>query len=408
MRHCQPISQRVSCGASGSNNPKFFSNNRQGPPLLMQEQKAFAQLDPLLHPFVQAASESAAQDELEALLALVAPLTQRITARGRSPEDDCQESLRQTLVALRQCRQAPQQYAIGDLQRYASVVASHVTRRSWRNERPVYQQLKESLRHTLRNEAQFALWQTGNGAWLCGLQTQRASTNGWVSSARLTALRAEPLACDEAILPGRDATRVAQAELLAALFGWLGHALRFEQLTPVIFALRRLSEATAVSNDDNDGDARQWSEQWIDEDPLPEQKAEWSAFLVRLWREIEQLPPLQRIAYLLNFTAGEGALDIFWLNGVASIRRIGAALQLTEVHFARAWDDAALAAKLSPLLRESRNYDEKFAFLWQHLPLNDQTIARMLDTERQKVINLRKAAGDRLARRLAAFRPAKE
>ena len=366
----------------------------------MQEQSALAQLDPLLRPFVEAASEGVAQDELEALLALIAPAVKRITARGRSPEDDYQESLRQTLVALRQCRQAPQFHAIENFQRYATVVASHVTRRHWRNERPVYQQLKDSLRHTLRNESRFAWWQAENGEWLCGLSTQRHTAH----SARLTALLTEPRACDEAMLPGRDATRVTQTELLEALFHWLGHALRFDQLTPVVFALRRLNETTVVSTDEDENE-RPWDERWADELPLPAQQAESSQFLTRLWAEIEELPPLQRIAYLLNFTAGEGALEIFWLNGIASVRRIGATLQLSDEHFARAWDDPALANKLRQI---AHSYDEKFAWLWQHLPLNDQTIARLLGTERQKVINLRKAAGDRLARRLSAFRPARE
>ena len=187
-KHCQPRSDSVSCRASCSSGlafllrtATFVVTQTRSPVLtvipptvtLMQEQSALAQLDPLLRPFVEAASEGVAQDELEALLALIAPAVKRITARGRSPEDDYQESLRQTLVALRQCRQAPQFHAIENFQRYATVVASHVTRRHWRNERPVYQQLKDSLRHTLRNESRFAWWQAENGEWLCGLSTQR-------------------------------------------------------------------------------------------------------------------------------------------------------------------------------------------------------------------------------------------
>jgi hypothetical protein len=46
------------------------------------------------------------------------------------------------------------------------------------------------------------------------------------------------------------------------------------------------------------------------------------------------------------------------------------------------------------------DYDERFALLWQALPLKDSEIAHMLGTERQKVINLRKSAGDRLSRNM--------
>ena len=50
---------------------------------------------------------------------------------------------------------------------------------------------------------------------------------------------------------------------------------------------------------------------------------------------------------------------------------------------------------------------EQFALVSQHLPLSDIVIARVLDTDRRKFINLHKAAGDRLSRRLTApTRPA--
>jgi hypothetical protein len=49
-----------------------------------------------------------------------------------------------------------------------------------------------------------------------------------------------------------------------------------------------------------------------------------------------------------------------------------------------------------------KSYDEKFALLWEHLPLNDNIIAKMLSTERKKVISLRSHARQRLSRYLAA------
>jgi hypothetical protein len=110
---------------------------------------------------------------------------------------------------------------------------------------------------------------------------------------------------------------------------------------------------------------------------------------------------LQRLAYLLNFTAADGQLELFWAYGVATIRRIGAALQITEGQFAQVWPELTLDDEERRRAMALESYDEKFALLWQHLPLTDVAIAKMLGTERQKVINLRKAAGDRLSRRLA-------
>jgi hypothetical protein len=47
--------------------------------------------------------------------------------------------------------------------------------------------------------------------------------------------------------------------------------------------------------------------------------------------------------------------------------------------------------------------DEVFAGLWSRLPLDDASIAELLNITRQQVINLRKCARERLARRMKAI-----
>src|SRR5436190_12257425 len=102
----------------------------------MEERTASVQLDPLLLPFVEATDEAAAHAHLEELLALVAPSIKKITGKkvtgGKtsnpfaSSEDDSQESFQQIIKALWQCRSDPRRHAIGDFQRYVTVVAAHV------------------------------------------------------------------------------------------------------------------------------------------------------------------------------------------------------------------------------------------------------------------------------------------
>lgn len=369
--------------------------------LLMEAAAATTQLDPLLMPFVRAVDEAAVRAHLEELLLLVTPSIKKIVSRADSPEDDFQESSQQIIKALWQCKNDPDAHAIGNFQHYVTVVASHIVRRRWRIKNPAYQSLRESLRHTLRQDARFDLWEASGGGWLCGLANHRQQTIA--NSLRLTQLIQQPLAFDEAILPGRDAQRTPQADLVAAIFDWLGHAVGFDQLIAIVFVLRRFQEPTLIVDED-DEDARPLSEQLSDVAPLPEEESKWRQFLEKLWAEIEQLPPFQRIAFLLNFTAGEGALEIFWLYGVASVRRIGVAVQLSDEQFLRVWNDPALDEAVKKQAVKLNSYDEKFALLWRYLPLSDLTIARLIGTERQKVINLRKSAGDRLARRLVAFR----
>ena len=46
---------------------------------------------------------------------------------------------------------------------------------------------------------------------------------------------------------------------------------------------------------------------------------------------------------------------------------------------------------------------EQFSQLWDELPLDDASIARLFGITRQQVINLRKTARERLARRMKAI-----
>jgi len=94
-----------------------------------------------------------------------------------------------------------------------------------------------------------------------------------------------------------------------------------------------------------------------------------------LWREIAALPPRQRTALLLNLRDRDGlnALALFVLVGVTTIGDLASATGLTV---------------------------ERLWTIWDELPLDDLTIAGMLGVTRQQVINLRKSARERLARRV--------
>jgi DNA-directed RNA polymerase specialized sigma24 family protein len=119
----------------------------------------------------------------------------------------------------------------------------------------------------------------------------------------------------------------------------------------------------------------------IEELPDPRPDAAWrlstKATLSALWREVGELPPRQRAALLLSLRDEQGgtALLLFPVTGTATIRQIAEALHLGP---------------------------ERFAELWNALPLDDRRIAELLGVTRQQVINLRKAARERLTRRLAA------
>ncbi len=97
--------------------------------------------------------------------------------------------------------------------------------------------------------------------------------------------------------------------------------------------------------------------------------------LLRVWNEIVKLPARQRAALLLNLRDPEGGavLQMLPSTGVVAQPRIA----------------AALGMDLDQLTR-----------VWNRLPLDALSIAGLLRVTRQQVINLRKSARARLARRL--------
>jgi DNA-binding CsgD family transcriptional regulator len=98
-----------------------------------------------------------------------------------------------------------------------------------------------------------------------------------------------------------------------------------------------------------------------------------------VWGEIRELPVRQRCALLLNLRDGEegNAVALLVLSGAATLAEIARTLEMPV---------------------------EELAALWSRLPLDDLTIAARLGLTRQQVINLRKSARARLARRLGGAR----
>jgi hypothetical protein len=114
-----------------------------------------------------------------------------------------------------------------------------------------------------------------------------------------------------------------------------------------------------------------------DPGPSPEQALAQRGFLSRLWAEIRLLPGRQRAALLLNLrdADGRGMIGLFPLTGTAEVADLAEALDMPE---------------------------EKLRALWGELPRDDEWIAGWLSVTRRQVINLRKCARERLARRLGS------
>ena len=339
-----------------------------------------AQIDPLLEPLLLEPNGGRADELLSRLIdEHAAPVIKGVIryklhlnshlATQRAEADDLyQEALLQLLARLRQFRTQPGGHPIADLRGMAAVIAHRACSGWMRRQFPERHALKNRLHYLLTRQRGFALWQGEDGKMLAGFAAWQGRKLD-VPAARLGELSdAHGLAAHVRLLKGGRQQELADA--LAAVFQHLGGPVEFDELVSALAALLGVRDQPIESLPENEDAATSESD--------PAWRIEKRIFLQRLWEELRLLPPNQRAALLLNLkdSGGFGCITLFPATGVATLRQLADALEMSADDLAR---------------------------LWNELPLEDARIAELLGLTRQQVINARKSGRERLARRLKGF-----
>jgi RNA polymerase sigma factor (sigma-70 family) len=342
--------------------------------------KDAAPLDPLLTPWLQAPDEAAEQHLAQLLTAEIEPVIKgivrfklRLNAGAPEAADLCQETLAEVLSALQRCRLTPERQPISDVRGLAATITYRACYRWLRRQSPQRQALRNRLQYTLTRQPRLALWPNALQNMLSGLAAWRGR-NDCAAAAQLAQLLADEGLQTQAARFNPRSDVSSFSSFLENLFSAAALPIAFDELVRVCAVLLRVRDEQHGSTETEEGT------------PIPEAVAQddvaWQVekriFLQRLWEEVQLLPLAQRTALLLNLrdASGAGCLALFPAVGVANLRQLAAVLEL-------------------PL--------EEFAALWNQLPLEDAAIAKLLKLTRQQVINLRKTARERLARRLRGF-----
>jgi RNA polymerase sigma factor (sigma-70 family) len=332
-------------------------------------------LDLVLEPYLNAPLQSAAEhDALGALIDQVTPVIEGVI-RGKvgaavaaiEREDLFSEAILQLIRKLQEIKPDPARHTITNLNAYAAVTAFNVLHAHFRRVHPERQRLRNRIRHVVRKSAQFGLWQSPSGHFVCGLAEWAGTVSGECSEADLD--RIPPLSPP---LPATWSEDIGRAQITRALDQIFDHGrkpLGLERLVEKVAELFRLQvfSPPAVRSER------------IDETASAESSLVYRSALVEVWREVDLLPPRQRIALLLSLRDENGSA----ITSLLILLRIAT------------FDQLAAAVELSP---------EALAAIWDRLPLPDIAIAERLELSRQQVINLRKSARDRLGRRLTFLR----
>ena len=332
-------------------------------------QESPVKIDALLESLLSATSDEQADELLSQLIAGHAEPVIKGVIRfklrfnshqetQRAEADDIHQDVVLQLVSqLQRFRKLPETHPITDVRGMAAIIAHRTCARWMRRQFPERHALKNRLHYLLTRQRSFAIWEDENGKSIAGFAV-------WQQQKK-TAVRADV----ENIRKAKEL-----AETVASIFDYAGAPIEFDELVTAVAAIQGISEQPVESfAEDEDG-----SFDPAAPDPDPAWRIEKKMFLQRLWEELTQLPVNQRAALLLNLkdASGFGCITLFPAIGIATIRQLATALELSA---------------------------ERLAELWNELPIEDARIAELLGLTRQQVINARKSGRERLARRLKGF-----
>ncbi len=344
--------------------------------------------DPLLAPFLSATDPA----ESDRLLAQLVSETGQPVIRGivRShlktcfwpgafgPEDQDVEDVSGEVVLrlvtrLRQFKADPVGHSIHNLRGYVAGMAYNACDQYLRGKYPQRQRLKNKLRYILTHREGLALWEGEEQHRWCGL-AQWCSQRDPARAARPDQLHPAHTSGEAALMSRGEAEALKLPELLRVIFERLGAPCLLDDLVSFVADLLGIRDQAPLSNPDPDYGRAAGSVSKAAEELAA--VLDQRMTLKRVWEEISGLPPRQRAALLLNLRdpQGRGVIHLLPIVRVASIRDIAQALEMPA---------------------------EELAGIWAKLPWEDLLIAGLLGVTRQQVINLRKSARERLARRLA-------
>lgn len=330
---------------------------------------SLADVDRELRPYLLATDAEDARDRLGDVLQRVAAPVARDVIRGvlrgveRGDLDDVHAGVLLALAAhLRGARSRDGAAPIRDLHGYVAMVTHNACHAFLRARFPHRAHLRSRVRYVLTRDPALALWEAGARGWLVGVAAQRGGSRHPDSASRLGELGR------------RIGSGEALPELVRAMVRELPGPAGFDELVDAVAAVQGIVDLRPRDAADADAE-REPRREPPDPGPSPEAALARRDFLARLWSEIGLLPPRQRTALLLNLRDpdGRGMIALFPLTGTAAMPELARTLEMTE---------------------------EELRAVWDELPKDDAWIAQRLGVVPRQVINFRKCARERLARRM--------
>ncbi len=292
-------------------------------------------------------------------------------------DDLCSEARLRLIKCLDQMRQEPSDFGIKAFPEFVAKITFNVYNQYLRIKYPQRHSLKKRIYYLLKTRSKFDIWDE-NKEKVAGLELWK---NAHPSKADNTALPELYEDRGEYILnslAGKSPSSIPLESLLASLFERTNHPIEINVLVDTVADLLEIKdhpvmEWSAIMHS-KAGDKRHPGQATTNQ-PDTIRQIELREYLTLLWSEIKLLPLRQRVALLLSLRdeKGNGMINSLTPCGIASPLEVAKVLEMKR---------------------------EELKAIWNQFPLKDTAIAQMLGVTNQQVINLRKTARERLARRM--------
>jgi len=348
----------------------------------MIQQATTIESDPVLLPYLTARNEIEADEHLTRLLnENIEPLVKSIigyklrVSFNPSSQQEAEDVFSETIVNLLTHLSAlrdNQQSAIKNFRSYTAVTTYRACSEYLRRKYPLRHSLKNKLRYFLNHQTGFALWEDDAGELIAGFSRFQKDKLKQATHSEVQNYQDNLNNFERDFLPKGSAQGCSLNEILSAFFNWSEKPVEIDSLVSIVADLWQIKDTQ--SKNDNDDEAT--LESIADTKSGFADELDQRSYLSTLWNEIKGMSPKHCAALLLSLRDEHSGsvLDLFLFTGIASFKDIANALGKTE-----GW----------------------LAEIWNSLPLEDALIAKHLELERQQVINLRKTARLKLARRMA-------
>jgi hypothetical protein len=340
--------------------------------------------DPLLTPYLEAASELEADRCLKALVdRYAAPemksiIRRKLQSASADAEDALSEARVQLTIKLSHLRSHPNDMPISQFLAYAATVTHRACDLVLRKRYPLRTRLKNRIRFVIGKSAGLGLWERPNGETVCGFSAWRPASDDIDSVPAAFPDSMEFWWFERIALAGLDPPQMDHADLVARVLSWRKRPIEIDDLVGIVARITGVKDTIPLTESSGAKPAATPIDDLAATATPVDIEVEQRAYLDSLWDEVRQLAPHQCAALLLNLRdhKGRGVASLLPRLGIAGIHSMAEAMGMPS---------------------------EKLAAIWDDLPFEDSMIASMLGVERQNVIGYRKKARERLLRRMKSY-----